>query len=117
MALYVDGGAGPSIVTIEHVTIADHGCPFAAPAGAAILVENKSKLTVRNSIIWGSGPDFQTLDGSFTVENSITSEPGKGSRSDDPQFVDPARGDYRLRPGSPAIGAASDRSNLGAYPR
>ena len=32
----------------------------------------------------------------------------------DPMFVDPEKGDYRLRPGSPAIGAGRDGVNMGA---
>jgi hypothetical protein len=105
-------------VTLDHVTIAGHNCPSDAPAGAAILVEASSKLTVKDSIIWGNSGEFQTLDnGTYTVENSITTESGKGNISADPQFVDPANADYRLRPGSSAIGAASDRTNLGAYPK
>ncbi|MGE3907791.1 MAG: hypothetical protein AB7K36_00460 [Chloroflexota bacterium] len=117
-ALYLDGGAGPSIVTIEHVTIAGHNCPFAAPSGAAILVEASSKLTVKDSIIWDNTRDFQTLDnGSFTAENSITSASGNGNRAADPLFVDPANGDFHLKPGSSAIGLASDKTNAGAYPK
>ena len=84
-AVYVDGGEGPSIVTLDHVTIAGHNCPFAAPAGAAIQVENLSKLTVKDSIIWGNSREFQTLDkGSYTVENTVTTVSGKGNRSADP---------------------------------
>ncbi|MFN8633050.1 MAG: hypothetical protein U0893_04285 [Chloroflexota bacterium] len=118
VALYVDGGEGPSIVTLDHVTIADHNCPAAATAGAAILVENLSKLTVKDTIIWGNSREIQTLDkGTFTVESSIATVSGRGNRAVDPRFVDPAKGDYHLQPGSPAIGAASNRTNLGAYPR
>jgi hypothetical protein len=116
VALFVDGGAGPSVVTADHITIADHQCPAAAPQGAAILVEDKSRLTVRNSIIWNNAREADTvLDATYTVQTSISTEQGNGNTATDPQFVDPANGDYHLRPGSPAIGAASDGSNLGAY--
>jgi hypothetical protein len=117
VALFVDGGAAPSIVTIDHVTIADHACPQALPQGAAIFVEDKSQLTVRNSIIWGNTREFDTaLDGTYTIESSVTTEPGTGNLSVDPLFVDPSNGDYHLRSGSPAIGAGSDDTNMGAYP-
>jgi hypothetical protein len=117
-AVYVDGGAAPSVVTMDHVTIAGHRCPFTASAGAAILVEARSRLTVRDTIIWDNSGDFATLDdGSYTVSNSITTARGPGNRNADPMFVDPEKGNFHLKPDSPAIGAASDRTNLGAYPR
>ena len=116
-ALYIDGGEAPSVVTIEHVTIAGHNCRFAAPAGAAILVEAESRLTVKDSILWDNTREFQTLlKGRFTVETTISKESGNGNKPADPQFVDPAKGDFHLKQGSPAIGAGANRSNLGAYP-
>ncbi len=118
VALYVDGGAGPSVVTLDHVTIANHNCPDAAPNGAAVFVEDKSSVTVKNSIIWGALKDFATnLNGKYTISNSVTNESGSGNKKGDPQFVDPEKGDFHLKQGSPAIGAASDKSNLGAYPK
>ena len=107
-ALYVDGGAAPSIVTITHVTITGHNCPFTPPAGAPIFVEAGSKLTVKNSIIWNNSGEFETLDGgTFQVENSISKASGKGNRSVDPQFVDPANGDFHVKSGSPAKDAGA----------
>ena len=32
----------------------------------------------------------------------------------DPGFVDPSKGDFRLKPDSPCRGKASDKGNLGA---
>ena len=96
----------------------NHNCPFAAPAGAAIQVEASSKVTVKDSILWNNSREFQTLDkGSYTIQNSITTMSGNGNKSADPQFVDPATGDFHLKPGSSAIGAASNKTNIGAYPK
>jgi hypothetical protein len=105
-------------VTIDHVTIANHNCPEAAPNGAAIFVEDKSQLTVKNSIIWGAIKDFATnLDGKYTVSNSITTESGSGNKQGDPLFVDPEKGDFHLKHGSPASGSATSNTNMGTYPK
>lgn len=116
--VYVDGGAAPSVVTLDHVTIAGHNCGDGDGAPAAVLVEAGSKLTVRDSILWDNSNEFATLSGaSYTVERSISGEKGSGNRADDPQFVDAANGDFRLKPGSPAAGAGANKTNLGAYPK
>lgn len=143
-ALYVDGGpGGPSSVTIENVTVANHLCPGADP-GAVVLIEDGSSISIRNSIFWNNtGSNFATLTGAtFTITHSITAVSGTGNLLADPLFA-AAPSDYHVRsmngrytPGgwvmdavsSPAIDAgdqASDysqetqpnggRINLGAY--
>lgn len=144
-ALYVDGGpGGASRVTAEHLTIAGHACTASAPGGAAILIEAGSTLALKNSILWGNTREFATSSGgSFSINYSITTQPGTGNRNVDPWFVAAASGDYHVQslgghysPGgwvldprsSPALDAgdpASDyaqepmpngrRANLGAY--
>jgi hypothetical protein len=42
---------------------------------------------------------------------------GEGLIAADPLYLAPERGDFRLREGSPAIGAATDGGDLGALPR
>lgn len=97
-ALYLDGGpGGPSSVTVENTTIADHVCP-GTPQGAAVVVEGGSVLSVRNSILWGNTREFYTLTGgSFSVAYSITAQAGTGNRNSDPLFVDAPGGDYHVR--------------------
>ena len=132
-ALYVDGGpGGPSRVTAEHLTIAQHVCPAPAPGGAAILVEASSTLTLKNSILWGNTREFASYSGgSYAISYSITTQAGTGNRALDPRFVSPATGDYHLQstggrysPGgwvvdarsSPAIDAGDPASSYAAEP-
>jgi len=69
-----------------------------------------------NSIIWGNvvstfGPVsvFNWADDSPDIRYSIVEGgyPGQGNLDADPLFKDPARGDYSLAPGSPAINAGT----------
>lgn len=98
-AIYIDGGpGGPSTVGIENLTIADHSCPGTAPDGAAVVIEDGSVATFRNSILHGNSRDFATLSGgSFTIVWSITQSPGVGNLAADPLFANAVGGDYHLR--------------------
>lgn len=98
-AIYVDGGpGGPSALTLDSVTIADHLCPGTEPGGAAIVVEAGSTLQMRNSIVWGNSREFATLSGgSHSVAWSISQQPGTGNFWADPAFADAGAGDYHLR--------------------
>lgn len=99
-AVYVDGdgGGSGSFVTIIDCTIADN---FNAGdnRGNGIYVEEFSKVTVTNSIFWGNTQDFYVVpntQSSIVVTNTDTQQgwPGTGNYSQDPQFADPASGDY-----------------------
>jgi hypothetical protein len=139
----VDGGSEGSAATratFDHVTnvnALDVGC--GAP-GIGIYVDTYDGVAadtyaVTNSIFWGNAPekDFSTSCGKacdaikvsvssslvqkkFTKDGGINVAFGSGIiDSVDPQFVAPDKGDFRLKPGSPAIGKASDGSDLGAF--
>lgn len=95
-AIYVDGGEGPSHVTVVGAIIADHVCPDST--GGVIYVQADSTITIRDSIIWGNTHEFTDDEGgSHTITGSVTAEPGEGNVLTDPLFTDPAAGDYRPR--------------------
>ncbi|MCI0745232.1 MAG: right-handed parallel beta-helix repeat-containing protein [Verrucomicrobia subdivision 3 bacterium] len=74
--------------------------------------------TASNLIVWNNDTEISitggsSLDLSYSdVEGGVL--PGTGNISSDPQFRDPDGGDYRLLPGSPAIGAGLGGVDMGA---
>ena len=89
-AVYVDGyepGHG-SAATIDRSTIARHPCVHGE--GNGVLAETEAKVTITRSIVWdvGKKPFAESKDGKITVDAETTV---------DPQFADPAAGDFHLR--------------------
>jgi hypothetical protein len=62
--------------------------------------------TVRNCILWGNGVDILEAPAEFSVVGTPPEwAQGPGNINLDPQFVDPASGDYRLKDTSPCVDA------------
>ncbi|MFM1767748.1 MAG: hypothetical protein RJA22_277 [Verrucomicrobiota bacterium] len=70
-----------------------------------------------NNIFWGNLTNAVIpTNGSLLLEYSLTDTapfPGPGNLSADPLFTNPAAADYRLSPGSPALGAGLGGTHLG----
>ena len=105
-------------VIIDHITMYN----YASPHYGGIAIRKSSDLKITNSIIANpkeggiasyvyGGNATNVLyynvsqDGDLTYTNCSTDK--------DPMFVYPEGGNFNLRPGSPALGAATDGKNIG----
>ena len=105
-------------VVIDHITMYD----CTTPDLGGITIRKSSDLSITNSIVaYSTNTDqyaFYIYGGK--VENTIHYN-GKaksgptytGCLTSDPLFVYPEGGNFNLRPGSPALGAATDGLNIG----
>jgi len=105
-------------VVIDHITMYD----CTTPQLGCITIRKSSDLSITNSIVaYSTNTDqyaFYIYGGK--VENTIYYN-GKNKSgptytaclTSDPMFVYPEGGNFNLRPGSPALGAATDGSNIG----
>ena len=122
-----EGGAiccwSSSSPTINNCTFSNNN----AGNGGAIECENLSRPTLNNCILWGNsastgGNEIHLYDSSSSctlnyccVDNTTGAYSGGGTVDDsnncvnsDPQFADPANGDYHLKDTSPCIDAGDN---------
>ena len=105
-------------VVIDHITMYD----CTTPELGGITIRKSSDLSITNSIVAYSTNTNQYAFYIYggKVENTIYYN-GKnksgptytGCLTSDPLFVYPEGGNFNLRPGSPALGAATDGKNIG----
>jgi len=117
--IYLSSFAGRAFANISHCTVAGNGevgihaarddsntvitdCIIAFNQRGVVTDQPEGKLVVRRNCLFGNGVDFDRV------------APGDSNVLADPRFADRENGDFRLRRGSPCIGAGSGRTNLGA---
>ncbi|MBN2561436.1 MAG: hypothetical protein JXQ75_10960, partial [Phycisphaerae bacterium] len=72
-------------------------------------------VVMDNNVIWGNLSDagrstnWYVYSGTMSYSCSTPLPPGEGNTSDDPVFVNPAAGNYRLASGSPCINHGTNR--------
>ncbi len=125
--IYNNGDSGVSSPTLINVTLYDNSAAF----GSGIFDYNDSagsSLTLINCIVWGNTGSDDAQIFSFDADTSVTYSDiqggyaGTGNLNLDPLFIDAARGNLRLGPGSPAADAGNTLSvtaatDLDGYPR
>ncbi len=108
--------AGVTTLMMDHVTLADNDCALElSSAGTA-----QAACTITNSIVWGNYVPFAFqgttgLSLSYDLLQVGSYAGADGSIYEDPLFSDAYAGEYMLENGSPALRAALDGSDLGAF--
>jgi hypothetical protein len=99
----------PSSLIVNGSTIANN-CALHSPECSGIFCSLSTCVAV-NSIVWGhEGEDFAGHNYYATFSDIEMGLEGEGNISEDPRFIDPANGDYHLRPDSPCIDAGTNES-------
>jgi hypothetical protein len=103
-------GAGP-VRNVWFVNNTVHNCGHGWGGGITFENWEAEDIVVRNNILSGNAKQIEAtrLPASGELDHNLlfgpTDEAGHGNLAGDPLFVAPEKGDFRLRPGSSAIGA------------
>ncbi len=80
--------------------------------GGGVFAEDDVVLSVTNSILWNNSassfPNFYSLNAEVIHSNIGGGWPGTGNINEDPLFVDPNNGDFRLLDTSPCLDAGDN---------
>jgi hypothetical protein len=114
-AIHIDDASGVFV----NCTVADNS------AGAFLFSTSSQGNSLVNSILWGNGTsDIEGYAPVVQYSDVQRGFEGSGNIASDPLFLDPQRGDYRLRSASPCIDAGDagfpldqdgTRADMGAY--
>ncbi len=108
-----DGGTVRNVL-IEYNTVWDTGLEHNGFGGIRVNHPSAPGVVITNNIAWANnGYDIRGDVGTTITRNNLCAESSLCDVTSDPRFVD-APSSFKLQPTSPAIGAGTGGSNLGA---